>query len=215
MIPTSAETQPPQPGAVERLRPGRHGLPAEVVKAHQRDRLLDAIAAVCARSGYAATTAAAVATTAGVSRKTFYEFFDNKEQCLLDAHDEFSRGLFAAIDAACDPTVSWPKRLHAALHAALRHLAADLPAAQLLTLDILALGPRGAERYHALLDALHARLQATGPRGSSDDTDWATLALISARVARAASEHDADAILALQDGFTTLLLAFPGETPER
>jgi AcrR family transcriptional regulator len=209
-MPTSAEPKSPHL-AVERLRPGRHGLPRDVVQAHQRERLVDAIAVICTTRGYAATSVAEVTATAAVSRKTFYDFFENKEQCLLAAHDEFSARLFAAIDAACDPAATSPQRLDAALRAALAHLAADLPAAQLLTLDILALGPPGAERYHALFDTLHARLDSAVPRDSSDDAGWASIAAIGARVGRAASENDPDAILDLEDDFSAILLALTAE----
>src|SRR3954462_5974198 len=53
----------------------------------QRGRMLDAMAAAVAEKGYAATTVADVIKRAGVSRKTFYEQFRDKEDCFLAAYD--------------------------------------------------------------------------------------------------------------------------------
>ena len=40
-----------------------------------------------AENGYAATTIADVVSRAGVSRKTFYEHFDGKQECFLALYD--------------------------------------------------------------------------------------------------------------------------------
>src|SRR3954454_19574670 len=52
----------------------------------QRARLLDAVARVVAQKGYAASTVADIVRAAGVSRSTFYEQFDGKEACFLEAY---------------------------------------------------------------------------------------------------------------------------------
>src|SRR5436853_4375001 len=66
---------------------GPHGLERDVVLASQRGRMLGAMADAVARKGYAATTVADVVAGAGVSRKTFYEHFRDKEECFLAAYD--------------------------------------------------------------------------------------------------------------------------------
>ena len=50
---------------------GRHHLGAEVVRASQRARLLEAIAAATAEKGYAAVTIGDIVERAGVARRTF------------------------------------------------------------------------------------------------------------------------------------------------
>src|SRR3954454_21273874 len=62
---------------------GRHAPPLEVRQGRQRRRLNEAAAAVFARVGYADATAEAIAREAGMSKATFYEHFDNKEDCIL------------------------------------------------------------------------------------------------------------------------------------
>src|SRR5262249_28796564 len=71
----------------DRLPAGRHKLPREFVVRSQRDRLLDAMAQACAAEGYGRATVAAVIARAGVSRKTFYEQFSDREDCFLAAYD--------------------------------------------------------------------------------------------------------------------------------
>ena len=50
-------------------------------------RLFAAAAAVFARVGYADATAEAIAREAGMSKATFYEHFDNKEDCIVALFD--------------------------------------------------------------------------------------------------------------------------------
>src|SRR5919197_4804648 len=69
------------------LPAGRHSLTRDVVLASQRGRLLEAMAQAVAQHGYGATTVAHVVALAGVSRKTFYEHFRDKEDCFLALYD--------------------------------------------------------------------------------------------------------------------------------
>jgi AcrR family transcriptional regulator len=58
----------------------------------QRRRLLAGIAKALVEEGYARLTVEHVIANAGVSRKTFYEYFENWEECLLAAYDAVSEG---------------------------------------------------------------------------------------------------------------------------
>lgn len=86
---------------------GPHKLTREQVRAHQRGRLIVAMADLVGRDGYAATTVADVLALAGVSRKAFYQHFANKQACFLAAYDaiaaEGRREVSRAYDAASDP----------------------------------------------------------------------------------------------------------------
>jgi AcrR family transcriptional regulator len=79
---------------------GRHAAPREVVRGDQRSRLLDAMAAAVAEKGYDKVAVADVISRAGVSRKSFYELFANKEDCYLAAYDEGVDEQFTEIEAA-------------------------------------------------------------------------------------------------------------------
>ena len=57
-------------------------------KATQRERLLGAMVDVAAEDGYAAACIARVITRAGVSRPTFYDYFNDRDECFLAAIGE-------------------------------------------------------------------------------------------------------------------------------
>ncbi|HUP90726.1 MAG TPA: TetR/AcrR family transcriptional regulator [Solimonas sp.] len=76
---------------------GRHGLPAEVVRASQRERLVRAMLALVAERGYAATTVPAVVAHARASRNAFYEFFKDKQECFLAACEEAAADVLATM----------------------------------------------------------------------------------------------------------------------
>src|SRR3954464_10651927 len=75
---------------------GRHAPPLEVRQDRQRRRLNEAAAAVFARMGYADATAEAIAREAGMSKATFYEHFDNKEDCIVALFDVAAEAVIAA-----------------------------------------------------------------------------------------------------------------------
>ena len=77
-----------------------------MVLASQRGRMLGAMADAVASKGYAGTTVADVVAGAGVSRKTFYEHFRDKEECFLAAFDAGVDLLLAAIVGAQPPATT-------------------------------------------------------------------------------------------------------------
>src|SRR6476659_5078578 len=76
---------------------GPHSLSRDEVVASQRGRMIEAMAETVAEKGYAATTVADVVARAGVSRKTFYEHFADREECFLAAYDAAVDALFARV----------------------------------------------------------------------------------------------------------------------
>lgn len=68
-----------------RLPRGRHGMSRADVAADQRTRILSALARTMAERGYVDTPVAAVLHAAGVSRETFYQLFESKQDCLAAA----------------------------------------------------------------------------------------------------------------------------------
>jgi AcrR family transcriptional regulator len=153
------------------LPSGRHHLSPQAVESDQRRRLLDAVAVALERHGYARTTVAQVLAGAGVSRRTFYEQFVDKDDCLLAAYDEAERRGWEQASAAGE-TVSagdWPGRVHATLAAALEFLVAEPAAARLFTLEARAL-PEIAKRHRDAAERIAAALR-TGNRARSSAAD--------------------------------------------
>jgi len=157
--------------AVGPLPRGRHDLSPEQVEADQRRRLLAAMPVALAEHGYARTTVAHVLERAGVSRRTFYEQFDDKEGCLLAAYDDAERRAWAAASAAAAaaPAGDWEARVEAALVGALDFVAAEPDAARLFTLEARAAGPAMAARHSRALDRIAAALRAGDGARRGDD----------------------------------------------
>src|ERR671922_3114980 len=76
---------------------GRHAPPLEVRQDRQRRRLYAAAGAVFASVGYADASAEAIAREAGMSKATFYEHFDNKEDCIIALHDDATAAVLEAM----------------------------------------------------------------------------------------------------------------------
>ena len=146
---------------------GRHRLSPEAVESDQRRRMLVAMVAALEEHGYARATVGHVVDLAGVSRRTFYEQFDDREDCLLAAYDDAERRVWAQAAAAAP---DWPHRIHAAVGAALDFLAAEPATGRLFTLEARAAGEAIAERHRRALDRLAALLRA-GNRTSLDAAD--------------------------------------------
>src|SRR4051794_581972 len=147
---------------------GPHRLARETVIESQRGRMIAAIAEAVADKGYAATTVGDVVSGAGVSRKTFYEHFSDKEDCFLAAWDTGVQVLFDAILSARDRETDPIERMRAGLRAYLTTLAAEPAFARSFFIEVVAAGPR-AEARRAQGDQRFAELFAPiprqGPRG--------------------------------------------------
>src|SRR6516164_1797887 len=85
-------------GILTVLPRGRHAAPRPVVREVQRVRMLAAMVQAVAEKGYARVAVTDVVERAGVSRKTFYEQFANKDDCFLAAYDATVDDLLATID---------------------------------------------------------------------------------------------------------------------
>ena len=191
------------------LPPGAHGIPPAEVAHNQRERLVAAAAEACAERGYAETSVAEMAHLAGVSTATFYKLFAGKCECVLEAHRELAGRLLEEVDAAC--AGEGEAKVRAAIHTVLALLAADPPTARLLTVEILALGPAGAERSDAAIGAFAARLRAArdpdaAPSGPAH-ADWILVAGIAALIGRRVMAGEAARLPELEDELVALARA--------
>jgi AcrR family transcriptional regulator len=144
---------------------GRHAAPREVVAESQRERLLVAMADAVAVKGYANVAVADVIERAGVSRRSFYEHFGNKEECFLAAYDAGVEGLLDAIaeaEAEAAARSDGAGGLLAAARAGTEvylQLLADNPAfARTFLIEVLGAGPDALARRDAVHERFAARL---------------------------------------------------------
>ncbi len=173
-----------QQASIAPLPRGRHKLPPEVVAANHRERLFAAMAHCLAERGYSATSVQHVIAAAGVSRATFYAYFENKRDCLIAAHEETFERLTARIFRACATQREWPLKVKAAIADALAFMSEDPERARLLILDALAADLVVARRVldsNAHLAALlrSGRRHSPDARLQSDVTEEAIVGAIS------------------------------------
>jgi len=147
--------------AATKLPAGPHGLDPAVVTRVQRERVLEAMTSVAAEIGYQDATIRKVLDRARISRITFYELFDNKEQCFLAAYDDALAQLFARVERACQAEQLAPpaQRLEAALDALLGFLAEEPDVARMCVVEVLAAGPAGRERRATTMDRFAAMME--------------------------------------------------------
>lgn len=128
----------------------------EVVE-HQCGRLLRAVpAAVCAK-GFAAMTVEDICARAGVSRRTFYENFRDREDCFIASYRLHTEELTAVVAGAASAGGDWQERARVALGRLLRYLGERPEVAHMGLVEVMAAGPRAlAERDQtvALLTSL-------------------------------------------------------------
>ena len=154
----------------ERLPRGRHGLPREAVTESQRNRIHQAMIEVVSHRGYPETRVVDVIGAAGVSRKTFYELFESKEDCFLAAYDVLLENLLdeATTGFESRPGETWPGRIAAALEALLEHLAHHPHEARFAIVEVLAAGPKALARRDAALRQFTGFLEAGRSESSVD-----------------------------------------------
>ncbi len=123
------------------------------------DRIARATMEVIARRGYRDTAVAHIATAAGVSLRTFYEYFDGKEEALNNAFYGGRLRLLAAMLPAFDRQRDWPDAIRAAFGAALAFFESEPDFTRVATLEIYTAGPAALERLELALEAIHPFLE--------------------------------------------------------
>jgi AcrR family transcriptional regulator len=137
-----------------RLFGGRHGLPPALVTQIQRERLLDALVQVVAELGYQGTSVEKVLNRAGVSRRTFYDLFADKEDCFLAAYDEVASHVLTLVVEGHAKGATPEERIQRALEAFLTFCTEEPQAARMFIVEVLAAGPRARERRADTMERL-------------------------------------------------------------
>lgn len=140
-------------GREGKFPPGLRRLPADLVSAVQRERMLVAMMRAVSELGYRDVNVQDVLERAAVSRPTFYEHFTNKEACFLAALDVSAtrlRGRIAA--AAVDGGDDWRERMRLGLEELLRFAVEESDAARALIVEARGASSAALERRDALLE---------------------------------------------------------------
>jgi AcrR family transcriptional regulator len=156
------------PAGGERLPPGRHGLPRVFVVENQRERLLNGVVEAVAEHGYNATTITRITAAEKISRRTFYEYFEGKEDCFLAAYEMIEAHVLRSMLAAPGAGEAWPERVRARLAALLDVLSRDTAVSRCFLVEPLAAGGDVAARYREAMQLLAGTLRPEPPPSELD-----------------------------------------------
>ncbi len=161
-LPPLSERGDPESSDPAELRPlhgGPHRISPDLVAHSQRERLLSGLASAVAEHGYNATTITQITESASVSRRSFYQNFESKEECFLatyEALDNYVGAQFAEAEAAHD---EWPHKVGAAINSLITLFASRPKFARVYLVEAPAVGKasaplrdRSVERFVALLE---------------------------------------------------------------
>lgn len=143
------------------------GLARGRVNEIQRVRILAAMAEECAKRGAGNVTVADVVQRAGVSRRTFYELFEDRQDCFLGALDEAIDCLSRHVLSAYGEPGGWRERVRAALEAFLAFLEEEPFMGRLAIVDTLGAGPEALRRRQEVLAKVAEALEEGRVAGKS------------------------------------------------
>ena len=170
-----------------------------------------------AEKGYGRVAVADVIEGAGVSRKTFYEQFANKDECFLAAYDAGVDGLLAAIDEAlAELAPDWLAAARRAVEVYLATMAASPAFARAFLIEVLGAGPDALarrdivqRRFAEQLAGIHRRARADIPEipELGEHTFRAAVGAVNELVTAHVLERGADTLPELTDTILDVHLA--------
>jgi AcrR family transcriptional regulator len=124
------------------------------VEEMQRRRLLLAMSEVLAEHGYEDASIGRVCKRAGVSRRTFYEIFRDRDECLIGAFDAAVERIAGPVLAAWEGEGRWRERVRGSLAVLLEQLDAEPAAARVCVVETLKAGPSVMEHRARIVAVL-------------------------------------------------------------
>lgn len=113
------------------------------IDAPHRQRLMEGMAHAVAEKGYAVTTITDIVREASVSRRTFYEYFSTKAECLIALYEAASFNALNVLRDAIDTERDWDVQIESAMTAYLGCLSQNPVLMRTLFVEILGLGTEG------------------------------------------------------------------------
>jgi AcrR family transcriptional regulator len=151
--------QPLWPAPNARIFAGHHGLDRAIVLRIQRDRLLRAMVDVVAQVGFHATSVEKVIRQAGMSRRTFYDVFVDKDDCFLAAYDDVADHAVAYVAEATAAGGSARERVERFVEAFAGFWAEEPVAARACVVEVMAAGSAARARRARVIRRLAALVE--------------------------------------------------------
>jgi AcrR family transcriptional regulator len=131
-----------------------------IFSSSHRDRLLSGALQAVSEHGYPATTVAQIISVPRISRKTFYEYFSDRQDCVLATYDQVFEWLGERVAEALVGVESWRCAVQLTVETILACFDADPRLADLCAIEVLSLGRPGVARYEASIARLAVPLRA-------------------------------------------------------
>jgi AcrR family transcriptional regulator len=141
----------------------------------QRSRLLAAAVASIAELGYARASVAHITARARVSRRTFYDMFANREECLLAVLEDTVERIASEIAVTVPAGSDWRGRVRGGLVVILSFFDREPVLARVCVVQALQGGPRVLARREEILAGL-AKVLDEGREQSARSRDCTVLA---------------------------------------
>jgi AcrR family transcriptional regulator len=148
-----------------KLTPG-HGVPAEEVERSQRERLYGAMVVSVAERGFEQTSVADLVRISGVSRRTFYELFEDKRDCFTATIKEIVTVTMKVAGRGYSEERRWQTEGLRTLRSVFEMCAAQPAAAWLCVVEAAAVGVAGVEPILRSVDEMEALSLAIGAGGA-------------------------------------------------
>lgn len=142
---------------LDRLPRGRHKLEREQVEQSQRGRLIAALVELSALHGYDSVSILDVVSRAGTSKRTFYDYFADKEDCLVQAFDDEAELLLERTLLRIAPIPDPRERIVTGVRAYVDAVVSRPDHARLFITQAMSSGPRLADRW---IDSIEAFAEA-------------------------------------------------------
>jgi AcrR family transcriptional regulator len=156
---------------------GRHLLPRDYVDQYQRRRLVVAVAELAHEQGLAGVTVTGVVSRARISRKTFYDYFGNRDECVEYASQQAVSCIFGPIGQV-EPEQSADQRIVAGVEALVGAVAAEPNLAELALIHAPALGGKQGRRFQEIAIGAVAGLLSGGNGDRAAGTETSASAII-------------------------------------
>lgn len=157
-------------------------VPSERIADIQRSRLMTGAVSAIQEFGYSHATVAQITARARVSRRTFYELFGNREECLVALLEHVVISIEGDLRAAGLEDLPWHERVRSGLLAILAFFDREPALARVCVVETMRGGPRVLERREQILARLATTLDAGRAQSAraADCTPFTAEALVGA-----------------------------------
>lgn len=156
----------------------------------KRERILKGMLQAVGKKGYERATVQDAIAAAGLYRQAFYDSFNDKEDCYLQALDAGSAWIELAMREAAVGQATWRGQLRGALTGLLRFLEEEPEVGRALLVEVHAAGPpavgkrtEAMERAATMMDNARQESEGLAPAISAEAVVAGILAVLHSRLA--------------------------------